>query len=78
MQDAVLEELPKYYLILAPLGKIYAIDIDENMIKKAKDNLKDFKNVKIIQTNLLDINFNNICSRFNIIFSNAVLHWISN
>jgi trans-aconitate 2-methyltransferase len=62
---------------LAPLGKIYAIDIDKNMIKKAKDNLKDFKNVKIIQTNLLDINFNNICSKFNIIFSNAVLHWIS-
>jgi len=61
---------------LVPLGKIYAIDIDENMIKKAKDNLKDFKNVKVIQSNLLDINFNNLYSKFNIIFSNAVLHWI--
>ena len=61
---------------LVPLGKVYAIDMDENMIKKAKDNLKDFKNVKVIQSNLLDINFNNIRSKFNIVFSNAVLHWI--
>jgi trans-aconitate methyltransferase len=62
---------------LVPHGKIYAIDIDENMIKKAKDNLKDFDNVKVIQSNLLEINFNKIYSKLNIIFSNAVLHWIS-
>ena len=59
-------------------GKVYAIDNDHNMIKKAKENLKDFKNVNVIQSNLLDMDFNNIHSKFNIIFSNAVLHWILN
>ena len=61
---------------LAPFGKVYAIDNDQNMIKKAKDNLKGFKNVITIQSDLLDIDFNKIHSKFNIIFSNAVLHWI--
>jgi trans-aconitate 2-methyltransferase len=61
---------------LVPFGKVYAIDNDQNMIKKAKDNLKGFKNVNIIQSNLLDIDLNKIQSKFNIIFSNAVLHWI--
>ena len=68
--------ITKILSTLVPCGKIYAIDIDENMIKKAKDNLKDFENVKVIQSNLLDINFNKIYSKFNIIFSNAVLHWV--
>jgi trans-aconitate 2-methyltransferase len=61
---------------LVPLGKVFAIDNDLNMIKKTKDNLKGFKNVNIIQSNLVDIDFNKIQSKFNIIFSNAVLHWI--
>jgi trans-aconitate methyltransferase len=61
---------------IVPFGKVYGIDSDENMIKKAKDNLKDFKNVKIIKSNLLDINFDIIQSKVNVIFSNAVLHWI--
>ena len=64
---------------IVPFGKVYAIDNDQNMIKKAKDNLTgvSFKNVRVIQSNLLDIDFGNINSMFNIIFSNAVLHWIS-
>jgi trans-aconitate 2-methyltransferase len=61
---------------IVPIGKVYAIDNDENMIDKAKNNLKDFKNVIIIKSNLLDIDFNKTQSKFNIIFSNAVLHWI--
>jgi trans-aconitate methyltransferase len=61
---------------IVPFGKVYAIDNDQNMISKAKDNLKDFKNVITIKSNLLDIDFYKTQSRFNIIFSNAVLHWI--
>lgn len=61
---------------LVPFGKVYGIDNDENMIKKAKENLKAYENVNIIQSSLLDINFEILQSKFNVIFSNAVLHWI--
>ena len=57
-------------------GNIYAIDNDPNMIKKAKENLKDFKNVKVMQADLLDIQSLNIPIKFDVIFSNAVLHWV--
>ncbi len=68
--------ITKILVELVPFGKMYAIDNDENMIKKAKESLKDFKNVSIIPSNLLDINFEIIQSKVNVIFSNAVLHWI--
>ena len=57
-------------------GNIYAIDSDPNMIEKAKENLKDIKNVKVMQADLLDILSLNIPIKFNVIFSNAVLHWV--
>jgi len=38
-----------------PRGKVYAVDIDTNMIKQAKNNLKSFGNVKIIQSNFTDV-----------------------
>jgi trans-aconitate 2-methyltransferase len=28
-----------------PMGKVYGVDIDSNMIKRAKSNLKDLENV---------------------------------
>ncbi len=58
-------------------GKIYAIDKDPNMVKKAKENLTDIKNIKVLEADLLDINSSQIPIKFDIIFSNAVLHWIS-
>jgi trans-aconitate 2-methyltransferase len=57
-------------------GNIYAIDNDPNMIKKAKETLKDFKNIKVIESDLLDIRTLNIPIKFDVIFSNAVLHWV--
>ena len=57
-------------------GNIYAIDSDPNMIEKAKDALKDFINVKVMQADLLDILYLNIPVKFDVIFSNAVLHWV--
>src|SRR5918992_5192233 len=66
-----------------PNGKIYAINIDVNnidvnMIDKAKDNLSQFENVTIINSDLLDLNLQIISSKVDIIFSNAALHWILN
>jgi trans-aconitate 2-methyltransferase len=61
-----------------PNRKIYAIDIDVNMIDKAKDNLSRFENVTIINSDLLDLNLQIISSKVDVIFSNAALHWILN
>jgi trans-aconitate 2-methyltransferase len=38
-----------------PRGKVYAVDIDSNMIKQAKRNLKDLKNVELVQSNFADV-----------------------
>ena len=57
-------------------GNIYAIDNDPNMIEKAKETFKDIKNVKVMQADMLDILSLDIPIKFNVIFSNAVLHWI--
>jgi trans-aconitate 2-methyltransferase len=58
-------------------GKIYAIDNDSNMVKKAKENLLGIENVKLLKADLLDIGPSIIPLKFDVIFSNAVLHWIS-
>jgi len=57
-------------------GKIYAVDNDPNMIKKATEILGSIENIHIIQSDLTDMHFENMQTRFDIIFSNAVLHWI--
>lgn len=57
-------------------GMIYAVDNDTNMLEKAKKNLSSFKNIKIIMRDLNTIELANIPIKFDIIFSNAVLHWI--
>ena len=57
-------------------GKIYAVDSDSNMIKKATENLGDIENVKLVQADLLNIESANMPIKFDVIFSNAVLHWV--
>lgn len=56
-----------------PRGKIYAVDIDSNMIKQAKINLHFLENVEIIQSSFTDIR---IPEKLDVIFSNSALHWI--
>ena len=56
-----------------PRGKVYAVDIDSNMIKQAKNNLQFFDNVKIIQSSLTDVK---LPRKLDVIFSNSALHWI--
>ena len=57
-------------------GKIYAIDNDSNMVKKAMENLSGIENVTVLQEDLLNIGPSRIPLKFDVIFSNAVLHWI--
>lgn len=56
-----------------PRGNVYAVDIDSNMIKQAKINLKSLDNVEIIQSSFEDVW---IPRKLNVIFSNSALHWI--
>lgn len=55
-------------------GKVYAVDIDSNMIKQAKTNLQAFDNVEIIQSSFTEIA---IPEKVDVIFSNSALHWIT-
>jgi trans-aconitate 2-methyltransferase len=56
-----------------PRGKIYAVDTDSNMIKQAKNNLKSFDNVEIIQSSFTDVK---LPRKLDVIFSNSALHWV--
>jgi trans-aconitate 2-methyltransferase len=54
-------------------GKVYAVDIDSNMIKQARKNLQFFDNVEIIQSSFTDIK---LPRKLDVIFSNSALHWV--
>ena len=56
-----------------PRGKVYAVDMDSNMIKKAKSNLKDVENVEIVRSDIADVK---LPTKLDVIFSNAALHWV--
>jgi trans-aconitate 2-methyltransferase len=56
-----------------PRGKVYAVDIDSNMIKQAKNNLQFFDNIEIMQSSFTDIR---LPRKTDVIFSNSALHWI--
>ncbi len=56
-----------------PKGKVYAVDIDSNMIKQAKTNLQSFDNVEIMHCSFTDIA---LPGKIDVIFSNSALHWV--
>src|SRR5215831_4219499 len=56
-----------------PRGKVYAVDIDSNMIIQAKNNLQFIDNVEIIQSSFIDIK---LPRKLDVIFSNSAFHWI--
>ena len=56
-----------------PRGKVYAVDIDSNMLKQAKNNLQFFDNVEIMQSSFIDIK---LPRKIDVIFSNSALHWV--
>ena len=59
-----------------PNGQVYAIDADVNMVEQAKSNLSGFKNVQVIHSSVDRVNLPS--DTIDVIFSNAVLHWILN
>ena len=56
-----------------PRGKVYAVDSDINMIRQAKRNLAEVRNVEIVLADLIKVKLD---LELDVIFSNAVLHWI--
>ena len=54
-------------------GKVYAVDLDENMIINAKKNLKDLSNIVFVKSDLSDVK---LPEKIDLVFSNAVIHWI--
>jgi trans-aconitate 2-methyltransferase len=56
-----------------PRGRVYAVDIDSNMIQQARNNLQFFDNVEIVQSSFTDIK---LPRKLDVIFSNSALHWI--
>jgi trans-aconitate 2-methyltransferase len=65
--------LTKQLAKIVPRGKVYALDIDSNMIKQAKNNLQSFDTVEIIQSSFTDIQ---LPRKMDVIFSNSALHWV--
>lgn len=58
---------------LVPNGKVLGIDTSEGMIATAKNRGKS--NLEFMQMDINNMNFQNM---FDIIFSNAALHWVKN
>jgi trans-aconitate 2-methyltransferase len=56
-----------------PMGKVYGVDIDSNMIKRAKSKLKDLENVELVRSDFSDVK---LPTKLDVIFSNASLHWV--
>jgi trans-aconitate 2-methyltransferase len=53
-----------------PSGKVYAVDIDSNMIKQARRNLPDLENVEVVHSDIGDVN---LPTKLEGIFSSAAL-----
>ena len=56
-------------------GKVIAVDSDLSMIILAKENLAKFYNIEYIK---MDISQLELAEKVDVVFSNAVLHWILN
>ncbi|MDE6005210.1 MAG: methyltransferase domain-containing protein [Oscillospiraceae bacterium] len=56
-------------------ARIIGIDSSQNMIAKAKEQFKNIKNIEFQVCNALALPFE---QEFDVVFSNAVFHWIDN
>jgi trans-aconitate 2-methyltransferase len=57
-----------------PKGRVYAVDLDQSMISAAKSNLRHVKNIRFV---LADISLLELAEEVDVVFSNAVIHWIA-
>lgn len=48
--------------------------MDENMVRQAQCNLRDFQNLQVMQSDIASVR---LPVQVDVIFSNAVLHWIA-
>ena len=49
-------------------GKVYGVDIDSNMIKQARRNLKGLENIELVQSHVAEVK---LPTKLDVIFSNA-------
>jgi trans-aconitate methyltransferase len=56
-------------------GKVFAVDFDSSMITVAKENLAETSNIQYKKADLSQIDLQ---EKVDVVFSNAVLHWILN
>jgi trans-aconitate 2-methyltransferase len=64
--------LTKMLSIKVPFGKVFAVDSDLSMITLAKQNLKT-TSIQFIKNDISEIK---LADNVDVVFSNAVLHWI--
>jgi trans-aconitate methyltransferase len=67
--------LTKILSIKVPQGKVIAVDYDLSMIRLAKENLAKISNIEFIKKDISQLELE---EKVNVVFSNAVLHWILN
>lgn len=67
-------KLTKILSIKVPFGKVFAVDSDLSMITLAKQNLKKTTNIQFIRNDISEIK---LADNVDVVFSNAVLHWIT-
>lgn len=53
--------------------RVYAVDKDPDMVHHAREKLADCKNVEVIQSDLAEVK---LPEQVDVVFSNAVLHWV--
>lgn len=64
---------------LVPKGRVYAVDRDPNMVRQAQANLRDCGNVQVMQSDIAAAAgaMMKLPEKVDVVFSNAVLHWIA-
>jgi trans-aconitate methyltransferase len=67
--------LTKILSIKVPHGKVIAVDSDLSMVRLAKENLVKFSNIEFTHMDISEIKLE---EKVDVVFSNAVLHWILN
>lgn len=56
-----------------PQGRLYAVDKDPDMVRHARKKLAGLHNVQVIQADLAEVK---LPEKVDVVFSNAVLHWV--
>jgi trans-aconitate 2-methyltransferase len=56
-----------------PKGRVYAVDRDPNMVQQAQAGLRDCGNVQVVQSDIATVR---LPEKVDVVFSNAVLHWV--